>query len=72
MNGINRNVMAIPAGPQNDRVWIMISDALGDSKSMELTPKAAHDFALEVLEAAFEAQGLKDFRVVVGVAYDPI
>jgi hypothetical protein len=71
MNGLNRNIIASPAGPKNDRVWIMISDALGDSKSLELTPKAAHDLAIQILEAAFEAQGLKDFRVVIGVAYEP-
>lgn len=69
-NGISNHIYAEPSGIANDRVRITITDSTGETKWLHLTPKEAHDFAVQVLESAAEAQGLDDFKVLIGIAYE--
>lgn len=58
------------ADEREDRVSISIGDGLGAFKTIEVTPKDAHDIAIEILTSAFSAKGMKDFSVLIGVATD--
>lgn len=49
---------------------IMAADELGESKSVYLSPDDALRFGKEVIEVAYEAAGLKDFDLMLAVAYD--
>lgn len=66
MNGIKSNITAMVFPVAKDRVNVSITDELGDIKAINLAPAAAIQFAVETLEAAYEAYGHKNPRVLVG------
>jgi hypothetical protein len=71
VNTIVNQVLAEVSGIAKDRVRVTVTDSTGEAKWAHLTPKGAHDLAVEILESAYEAAGVKDFRVLIGVAYSP-
>lgn len=67
MNGIKSNIEAMVFPVANDRVNITITDEIGGIKAVNLAPAGAIQFAVETLEAAYEAYGHRNPRVLVGV-----